>query len=117
LIQLESQFPELASPNSPSKRVGGDITKKFNTVKHASRMLSLDNTYNEEELNDFDIRVQKALNAVPEYVAELKIDGVAISLHYENGEFVQAITRGDGTQGDDVTANARTIRTIPLKLK
>lgn len=117
LIQLESQFPELASPNSPTKRVGGDITKKFNTVKHASRMLSLDNTYNEEELNDFDARVQKALNAVPEYVAELKIDGVAISLHYENGEFVQAITRGDGTQGDDVTANVRTIRTIPLKLK
>lgn len=117
LTQLESQFPELASPNSPTKRVGGDITKKFNTVKHASRMLSLDNTYNEEELNDFDARVQKALNAVPEYVAELKIDGVAISLHYENGEFVQAITRGDGTQGDDVTANVRTIRTIPLTLK
>lgn len=117
LQMLESQFPEFASPNSPTKRVGGDITKKFNTVKHASRMLSLDNTYNEEELQDFDTRLQKALNVAPEYVCELKIDGVAISLHYENGKFVQAITRGDGTQGDDVTANVRTIRSIPLQLK
>ncbi len=117
LVELETQFPELASPNSPTKRVGGDITKKFNTVKHSSRMLSLDNTYNETELSDFDARMIKALNAQPAYVCELKIDGVAISLHYENGKFVQAITRGDGTQGDDVTANVRTIRSIPLTLK
>lgn len=117
LLLLEGQFPELASPNSPTKRVGGDITKKFATVKHSARMLSLDNTYNEEELKDFDTRIQKGLNAQPEYVCELKIDGVAISLHYENGKFVQAITRGDGTQGDDVTTNVRTIRSIPLELK
>lgn len=117
LRMLEGQFPELASPNSPTKRVGGDITKKFATVKHSARMLSLDNTYNEDELKDFDARIQKGLNTQPEYVCELKIDGVAISLHYENGKLVQAITRGDGTQGDDVTTNVRTIRSIPLELK
>jgi len=117
LQDLEKQFPELASDNSPTKRVGGDITKKFNTVKHEYPMLSLSNTYSEEEIVEWENRVKKLVNGKVNYVCELKYDGVAIGIRYENGAFVQAITRGDGTQGEDVSTNVKTIRTIPLKLK
>jgi DNA ligase (NAD+) len=117
LQDLEEKHPEFASPNSPTKRVGGDITKEFNTVKHRYPMLSLSNSYSKEELIDFENRISKLTNEKIEYVCELKYDGVAISLNYKNGELVQALTRGDGVQGDDITANVRTIRTIPLKLK
>lgn len=116
LQDLEEKYPEFASPNSPTKRVGGDITKEFNTVKHRYPMLSLSNSYSKEELIDFENRISKLTNEKIEYVCELKYDGVAISLNYKNGELVQALTRGDGVQGDDITANVRTIRTIPLKL-
>ncbi len=101
LIKLEKAFPELASPNSPTQRVGGGITKEFKTVKHKYPMLSLGNTYSEEELTEFDNRIRKAIGDNFEYVAELKFDGLAISLTYKNGELVQALTRGDGTQGDE----------------
>lgn len=116
LIKLEKEHPELADPNSPTKRVGGEITKKFPTVQHKVRMLSLDNTYSFDELDEFHHRVIKTVGHEPEYVCELKIDGVAISIHYEQGKLKQAITRGDGIQGDDVTANVKTIRSIPLQL-
>lgn len=117
LINLEKEFPELISPTSPSQRVGGYITKEFKQVRHKYPMLSLANTYSEEELNDFDERVRKVIgNEQLEYVCELKYDGVAISLIYKDGLLHQAITRGDGTQGDDITVNAKTIRSIPLKL-
>jgi DNA ligase (NAD+) len=116
LIRLEKEYPELADPNSPSKRIGGDITKKFPTVKHKVRMMSLDNTYSFEELEEFHRRVVKAVGYEPEYVCELKIDGVAISIHYEKGKLKQAVTRGDGVQGDEVTANVKTIRSVPLEL-
>lgn len=114
---LESQFPELASSNSPTKRVGGDITKKFNTVQHEYPMLSLSNTYSEEEIVDWEKRVRKLIPGEITYVCELKYDGLAIGIRYENGKFKQAVTRGDGTQGEDVSANVRTIRTVPLQLK
>jgi len=117
LIKLETEFPQFADPNSPSKRVGGDITKDFPTVKHRIPMLSLSNTYSEEEIQAFDQRVFKELEMHPEYVCELKYDGVAISISYEGGQFTRAVTRGDGTKGDDVTANIKTIRSIPLQLQ
>lgn len=117
LIQLETQYPELKLPNSPSQRVGGTITKDFETVEHKYAMLSLGNTYSKEELEDFDARVQKGLeNEQYEYFCELKFDGVAISITYENGILTKAVTRGDGTRGDDVTNNVKTIRTVPLKV-
>lgn len=117
LISLETQFPDLLNPDSPSQRVGGTITKEFETVAHEYRMLSLGNTYSKEELIAFDERVQKGLGGnAYEYFCEMKFDGVAISLIYENGRLVRAVTRGDGTRGDDVTANVRTIRNIPLHL-
>ena len=116
LIFLEKQFPELLDKNSPSQRVGGQITKKFAAVKHKFPMLSLGNTYNRSELLDFDKRVAKSLGTDYEYVCELKFDGVAIGLTYENGEFIRAVTRGDGVQGDEVTNNIRTIGSIPLKV-
>ncbi len=117
LEKLERAFPQYADPNSPTQQVGGDITKNFNTVPHSSRMLSLGNTYNKEDLLDFDTRVAK-LNGGNEYkyTAELKFDGFAIALRYTDGKLTQAITRGDGTQGDDVTANVKTIRSIPHQL-
>lgn len=118
LIRLEQQFPELLRADSPSQRVGGQITREFVTVKHRYPMLSLGNTYSEEELNDFDERVRKGLGGDEvEYVCELKYDGVAIGLRYEQGVFVQAVTRGDGVQGDDVTTNVKTIGSVPLRLK
>lgn len=117
LIELETTFPELKKSDSPSQRVGGTITKNFETVAHKYPMLSLGNTYSAEELKDFDARVSKGLEGEAyEYVCELKFDGVALSLTYENGELIRAVTRGDGAKGDDVTANARTIRSIPLSL-
>jgi len=116
LGQLEAQFSHLRTPNSPTQRVGGSITKNFSTVIHKYPMLSLGNTYSEEELIEFDKRVRKVLEGDFEYVCEQKFDGVAISLTYQNGELVRGVTRGDGTRGDDITANVRTIRTIPLKL-
>ncbi len=116
LIRLENEFPQFADANSPSKRIGGDITKDFPTVEHRIPMLSLSNTYSEEEIMAFDQRIRKELESSPEYVCELKYDGVAISISYEHGKFVRAVTRGDGTKGDDVTANVMTIRSIPLHL-
>ncbi|HLW40305.1 MAG TPA: NAD-dependent DNA ligase LigA [Brumimicrobium sp.] len=117
LQDLESKYPEFTHENSPTKRVGGDITKKFETVRHEYPMLSLSNTYSEEEIVEWENRIKKLISGKVEYVCELKYDGVAIGIRYENGEFVQAVTRGDGTQGEDVSANVKTIRTIPLKLK
>lgn len=117
LIRLEKQFPELQRSDSPSQRVGGSITKNFLTVAHRYPMLSLANSYNEQEIIDFDRRIQKLAGSEVEYVCDLKYDGVAISLLYENGLLVRAVTRGDGTQGDDVTANVKTIRSIPLRIK
>ena len=117
LIRLENENPEFFDPHSPSQRVGGEVTKNFNTVKHQYPMLSLGNTYSEEELRDFDKRIHKLVEAQIEYVCELKYDGVSISLTYENGQLTQALTRGDGTQGDDVTTNVKTIKSIPLQLQ
>jgi len=117
LAELEKQYPEYALPDSPTQRVGGTITKEFRQITHQYPMLSLGNTYSKEELQDFDERVRKGLDGAHyEYVCELKIDGVAISLIYENGILSQAITRGDGVRGDEVTANAKTIKRLPLRL-
>jgi DNA ligase (NAD+) len=113
LEHLELQFPQFADPNSPTKKVGGSVSEGFITVKHQRPMLSLANSYNEEELREFDERICKATGlSTIEYVCELKIDGLAISVFYENGKLVQAITRGDGIQGDDVTENVKTIRSL-----
>jgi DNA ligase (NAD+) len=117
LSKLEKEHPEFADPNSPTQKVGGDITKNFTTVKHKWPMLSLGNTYNEQDLRDFDERVKKAIGDNFEYVCELKFDGLSMSLTYENGNLARAVTRGDGTQGDDVTTNIKTINTIPHCVK
>ncbi len=114
---LEGRFPEMYDPNSPTQRVGQDINREFVQVEHRYPMLSLGNTYSEEELREFDARVRKVVGDAVEYVCELKYDGTSISLTYADGELVRAVTRGDGVKGDDVTANVRTIRTIPLKLR
>lgn len=117
LKDLEAQYPELVTPDSPTQRVGGAPIEGFETVAHTVPMMSIDNTYNTEELRAFDERVRRGLNGEqPAYVVELKIDGVAMSLRYENGALTRAATRGDGTRGDDVTANVRTIRAVPLRL-
>ncbi|MGW8123465.1 NAD-dependent DNA ligase LigA [Roseivirga echinicomitans] len=117
LAALEAEFPQFKAEDSPSQRVGGTITKTFETVIHKYPMLSLGNTYSEEDLIEFDNRVAKGLEGQQyEYFCELKFDGVALSLTYENGVLKRAVTRGDGTQGDDITTNAKTIRSIPLKL-
>jgi len=118
LQKLEQQFPQFRQPDSPTQRVGGSITKEFETVYHKYPMLSLGNTYSQQELEDFDGRVSRGLDGDRyEYFCELKFDGVSISLIYENGLLVRGITRGDGVRGDDVTANVRTIRNIPLRIK
>ena len=118
LEHLEKEFPELKQPDSPSQRVGGTITKEFANVYHKYPMLSLGNTYSQEELEDWDARVAKGLDGdAYEYFCELKFDGVSMSLTYENGLLVRGVTRGDGVRGDDVTNNIRTIRSIPLKVK
>lgn len=118
LAELEERYPQLRSPDSPTQRVGGQPTKEFATVTHHPPMLSLANSYSESEIREFDRRVRNLLgNEKPRYVAELKFDGVAIALRYRNGVFVQGATRGDGTQGDDITANLKTIRMLPLRLR
>lgn len=118
LEQFEKEHPQLASPTSPTLRVGGSPIDGFESVAHANPMKSLSNTYSKEELVDFDQRIKKKVpNGVFHYALEPKIDGVAISLRYENGELVQALTRGDGIMGDDVSTNIRTIKTIPLRLR
>src|SRR5690554_1620269 len=117
LTGLEAAHPEYNDPNSPSVRVGSDLSNSFTQVPHRFPMLSLQNTYSEEEVADFYNRVQRGLNEEFEIVCELKYDGTSISLVYENGRLTRAVTRGDGTKGDDVTANARTIRNVPLILK
>ncbi len=117
LIDLERAHPELRRPDSPTQRVGGEVTKRFESAAHLYPMQSLGNTYSQEDLIEFDRRVRELLAEPPTYVCELKYDGVAISLIYENGTLVRAVTRGDGTRGDVVTANVRTIRTVPLQLQ
>lgn len=117
LDKLEKEHPEFADPNSPTLKVGGDITKNFTTVPHRWPMLSLGNTYNEQDLRDFDDRIRKAIGDQFEYVCELKFDGLSISLTYENSKLIRAVTRGDGSKGDDVTTNIKTIRNIPHKLR
>ena len=117
LAALEKQHPEYQDPDSPTQKVGGDITKEFQTIKHKWPMLSLGNTYNEQDLKEFDERVRKAIGDNFEYVCELKFDGLSLSLTYENGKLLRAVTRGDGTMGDDVTTNAKTIQTIPKTIK
>ncbi len=118
LQDLENQYPEFFDENSPTQRVGGTITKNFSTVPHDYRMYSLDNSYSKEDLLEWENRIQKVLGDVPlEYVCELKYDGASISITYENGKLKRAVTRGDGFQGDDVTNNIKTIKSIPLQLK
>lgn len=116
LEALEKQWPELASPNSPTQRVGGDITKSFPVVMHKYPMLSLSNSYSQEEVGEFVARVEKEIGRT-QYVMELKYDGVAISLSYVDGQLVRGVTRGDGEKGDDITNNVRTVRSIPLHLR
>jgi DNA ligase (NAD+) len=117
LEKLEKEFPEYSSENSPTKRVGGDLTKKFQAVAHRYPMLSLSNTYSEEEIMEWENRIKKSINEEIEYVCELKYDGVAIGIRYENGQLTAAVTRGDGEKGELVTTNVRTIRTVPLQLR
>ncbi|HPC29973.1 MAG TPA: NAD-dependent DNA ligase LigA, partial [bacterium] len=114
LALLEQQYPEFAREDSPTKRVGGKPIKEFKTVRHDIPMLSIDNTYNEEEIKEFDHRIKRMLGRSTEYFLELKIDGVAVSLIYENTRLITGATRGDGFVGDDVTENIKTIRDIPL---
>ena len=117
LQELELQHPEFFDENSPTQRVGGTITKNFETVVHEHRMYSLDNSYSKEDLQDWENRIQKVLGDVPlEYTCELKYDGASISISYENGRLLRAVTRGDGFQGDDVTHNIKTIKAVPIHL-
>ena len=117
LQDLEAAHPEYYDPNSPTQRVGSDLSKEFEQVQHRYPMLSLGNTYSEEEVRDFYERTERSLNEPFEIVAELKYDGTSISLWYEKGRLVRAVTRGDGSKGDDVTANVKTIRSVPLRLR
>lgn len=117
LQELEEAHPEFFDPNSPTQRVGGTVTKIFPTIVHEHRMYSLDNSYSIEDLQDWEKRIEKALDEKVEFVCELKYDGASVSILYENGLLKQAVTRGDGFQGDEITANVKTIRSVPLKLK
>ena len=117
LSKLEKEYPEFLQPDSPTLRVGGTVTNEFISARHTYPMLSLSNTYSEGELRDFDQRVRKTIDGAVEYVCELKFDGLSISLTYETGLLIRALTRGDGEKGDDVTANVKTIKSIPLRLK
>jgi DNA ligase (NAD+) len=117
LQHLEEQYPEFFDTNSPTQRVGGAITKNFETVVHEFPMHSLDNSYSEEDLLDWEKRIKKLVDGTVQYTCELKYDGASMNLTYENGTLTKAVTRGDGTQGDDVTNNVKTIRSVPLKLK
>jgi DNA ligase (NAD+) len=117
LQELEKAHPEFYDANSPTLRVGGEITKNFETIPHAYRMYSLDNSYSKEDLEDWEKRIEKMVDGKVEFTCELKYDGASISLTYEDGKLKKAVTRGDGFQGDDVTANVKTIRSVPLQLK
>ncbi|WMI65560.1 NAD-dependent DNA ligase LigA [Aestuariibaculum sp. YM273] len=117
LQDLEAKHPEFFDANSPTQRVGGAVTKNFETVAHEYRMYSLDNSYSKEDLQDWETRIKKMVDGDIQYTCELKYDGASISLTYENGKLVKAVTRGDGFQGDNVTANVRTIKSVPLELK
>ena len=117
LQALETQYPELHDSNSPTQRVGGAVTKNFQTVVHAQRMYSLDNSYSKADLLDWETRIKKIVDGPIRYTCELKYDGASISITYKDGVLFQALTRGDGTQGDDVTANVKTIKSVPLKLQ
>jgi len=116
LEELERQFPKLITPDSPTQRIGGEPLKEFMTVEHEIKMLSLDNTYSEREVREFDKRVKKGLGKDAKYEVTLKVDGVAVALHYQDGRFVLGATRGDGIHGDDITQNLRTIKAIPLRV-
>src|SRR5688500_941745 len=117
LVDLEAAHPDLVTPDSPTQRVGGEPSADFPTVAHRVPMLSLDNTYSEEELREFEGRIVRQVGEGPfDYVTELKIDGLSMSLHYEDRALVRAVTRGDGTRGDDVTANVRAVRSVPMTL-
>ncbi|MCF1192626.1 NAD-dependent DNA ligase LigA [Mangrovimonas sp. AS39] len=117
LQDLEARYPEFFDANSPSQRVGGEVTKNFQTVAHESRMYSLDNSYSKEDLEDWEKRIMKLVDGQIEYTCELKYDGASMNMTYENGRLVRAVTRGDGFQGDDVTANVKTIKSVPLQLR
>ncbi|MGB6268930.1 MAG: NAD-dependent DNA ligase LigA, partial [Olleya sp.] len=117
LQALEEAHPEFFDANSPTVRVGGEVTKNFNTIVHKHRMYSLDNSYSLEDLKDWETRVKKQVDGVIEYVCELKYDGASINLTYKNGKLFNAVTRGDGFQGDEVTTNIKTINSVPLQLK
>lgn len=117
LISLEEKYPELFDPNSPTQKIGSSIIKKFHTFSHKFKMYSLENTYNKEDLINFENKIKKIIPYNIEYVCELKYDGVSISIEYENGEFKRALTRGDGEIGEDVSQNVKTIKSLPLKLK
>ncbi|WP_041963877.1 NAD-dependent DNA ligase LigA [Mesobacillus selenatarsenatis] len=117
LVEIEEQFPELQTPDSPTQRVGGEILTMFNKVQHATPMLSLGNAFDEQDLRDFDRRVRQGVGDDIAYVCELKIDGLAVSLIYEDGLLVRGATRGDGTTGEDITSNLKTIRSLPIRLK
>jgi DNA ligase (NAD+) len=117
LQDIEVRYPQFSDENSPTKRVGGDITKKFTTIVHKYPMLSLGNSYSKEDIIDFETRITKLTTTEIEYVCELKYDGVAIGIQYVGGKFFRAVTRGDGTKGEDISANVKTIKTIPLQLK
>ncbi|WP_353721388.1 NAD-dependent DNA ligase LigA [Dyadobacter sp. 676] len=118
LQALENEYPQFRKDDSPTQRVGGTVTKTFNAVYHRYPMLSLDNTYNEQELRNFDDRVRRGLDGEPyEYICELKFDGISLSFTYENGILVRGVTRGDGTRGDEITNNVKTIRSLPLRVK
>ena len=117
LDKLEVAFPEFRFPDSPTQRIGGELTKEFKAVTHKYPMLSLSNSYSEEEIKNFDTRIRKSIDGDIEYTCEHKYDGVAIGITYINGVLTTAVTRGDGTQGDDVTNNVKTIKSIPLRLR
>jgi len=114
---LEEQHPEFFDANSPTQRVGGAVTKNFKTTVHDFRMYSLDNSYSKEDLLDWETRIKKMVDGDIEYTCELKYDGASMNLTYDNGKLLRAVTRGDGVQGDEVTANVKTINTVPLQLK
>lgn len=118
LIELEKKYPELVTPDSPTQRIGDKVLEEFRTVQHSEPMLSLDNTYDEDQIKEFDDRVKKTVELeTVEYVTELKIDGVSVSLRYEKGRFLLGLTRGDGTRGEDITENLKRVRSIPLRLR
>ena len=117
LQQLESDYPQYYDANSPTLRVGGEVTKNFETIAHEFRMYSLDNSYSKEDLEDWEKRIKKMVDGPVSYTCELKYDGASMSLTYEDGKLVRAVTRGDGFQGDNVTTNVKTIKSVPLQLK